>query len=257
MEPRAPAGTARTGVLVFAAVVTQIVIIGAACNQWVTERIGNQILRSALNNGSPTVRDFKQSLIAFNWRYAPRSFDHQHIWLGQILMILTLLVVSAAVISLVTRGPITFGRAFVGSWAAVVFATVLASYVRGLVNEGNTSSSPRITKALFEQAGQNTPTIFAGVVLGLATGLIVGAVAVQTRRPATPERAAEAGEEPYSAPEQPPAFFGTTPLPPWQDQHYGPPARHAAPPPATAQPDQPSTAFPRPPDDDDLGHVPQ
>ena len=247
--------------LVFTAVVTQIVIIGAACNQWVSDRIGNQILKSALNNGSATVRDFKQSLIAFGWRYAPRSFDHQHIWLSQLLLIATVLVVSGALVSLLTAGPIGFGRALFGAWASVLFATVVGAYVRGLVNGGNTSSSPRVTQALFEQLGPNTPTIFAGMVLGLVTGLVVGIVAVQTRRPATAQPAAAPGEPGYAEPEPPPSFFGTTPLPPWQDQHYGPPGRHVAtpppPPPAAAQPDQPTTAFPRPPDDDELGHVPQ
>jgi hypothetical protein len=294
MDPTAPSsaaaparpqpGVARTGLVVFAAVVTEIVIIGAACNQWVADRVGGQILRSALNGGNQTVRDFKQSLIAFSWRYAPRSFDHQHIWLGQVLMIATLLVVSGAVISLVTRGPITFGRALFGAWAAVVFATVLASYVRGLVNEGNTSSSPRITQALFETLGPNTPTLFAGMVLGLATGLITGFVAVTTRRAPVVQRAAEPGDAAYIEPEQPPPFFGSSPVPPWADQHYQPRGRHSAasasaPPPAgpgpdqptaalprpTDQPtaalppptDQPTAAFPRPPDDDDLGHEPR
>lgn len=242
----------------FTAVVTQIVIIGAACNQWVSDRIGNQILKSALNNGNATVRDFKQSLIAFGWRYAPRSFDHQHIWLSQLLLIATLLVVSGALVSLLAVGPIGFARALFGTWASVVFAAVVGAYVRGLVNEGNTSSSPRVTQALFEQLGPNTPTIFASMVLGLVTGVVVGIVAMQTRRPAAAQPTAAPGEAGYVEPEQPPSFFGTTRLPPWQDQHYGPPGRHAAaaPPPAAAQPDQPTAAFPRPPDDDELGHVP-
>lgn len=258
---RAQPGAARTGLVVFASLVTEIVIIGAACNQWVSDRIGDQIIRSALHNGSPTVRDFKQALFAFNWRYAPRSFDHQHNWLSQLLMIFTLLVLSGAVISLVARGPITFGRALFGCWAAVVFATVPASYVRGLVSEGNTSSSPRVTQALFEQLGPNTPTIFAGLVLGFVTGVVAGLVAVGTRRAPVVERGPEPGQPGYVPPEQPPPFFGSTPVPPWADQHYGPPGRHASPaatasPPAAPTVDQPTGKFPRPPDDDELGHVP-
>src|SRR5256885_17114435 len=72
---RSVPGPTRTGVVGLTALLTQIVIIAAIGNQWVTDRIFDSILR----DNTDFSRDFKQALIVFNWRFAPQHAD-QHSW---------------------------------------------------------------------------------------------------------------------------------------------------------------------------------
>lgn len=272
------APTARTGSIVFVAVLVEIVVIGAACNQWMTQRIANSIIRSYISGGSDGARYFKATLINYNWRFAPRADDHVHAWLSQVLMILTVLVVSALLIAAVVRGPVTFGRAFVGCWLAVVAATMVGSWVRGLVRDQSGNQS-RITKAAFGDLGPNGTTFLAGVLLGLVVALVAATFAMASRRPVR-AAAPHPDDAPFFPPEQPPPYHGEPgSISSRSDRHYGPPVRPAgsgestAQPPAvppeaaapttrlpqvpgdTAQSDLATTRFPRPPDDDDLGHV--
>jgi hypothetical protein len=245
--PRTAAG-ARPGLIVLTAIVAQIVIIAAACNQWVTVRVA----RSILNDDSQFFRDVKASLLTYNWRFSPQDTDHQHIWLGQTLLILITLVFSAVLIAVVVRGAVTFDRAFLGCWMAITVATMLGAYARGLVNDAAGTTTSRLTRSLFGPLGPTSTTFFAGLVLGLVVAALAATVAVTTRRavqPATGSAPAQVGQQYGPPPEQPPAFFGTpgstlppggpasSSLPRWQEQRYGPPGRHAAP---ADQPDAPA-----------------
>jgi hypothetical protein len=239
------------------------VVIAAACNQWVTKRVADSIP----NETSRALRDMKTSLLTYNWRLAPESGDHQHIWLGQTLLILTTLVLSCVVVAVVVQGRATFGRAFLTCWTVVAFATMLGAYVRGFVNDAAGTAGSRLTRAVFGPLGPNAVTFFAGFVLGLVVGLIAGAVAVGTRsRPAVAEPVpVTVAEHSYRVPEQPPPYYGTTDTPAWQDQHFAPHARPADPSDDTTQlptvdghttripdPGEPTTRFPRPPDDEEM-----
>ncbi len=268
-----------------AALIIQIVIIAAVGNQWVT----NRIYDSTVGDSNDSFAHYlKYSLITYNWRFAPQNGDSQHNWLSQVLMILAVLVLSAALIAIVVRGPITFGRALFGCWMSVIVATMFAAYVRGLVNDFAGFPGSRITRAMFGPLGPNTITFLAGVLLGLAVGLVAAVVAVTTRRAAGAGPAPAPPAAPFFPPEQPPPYYGEPGnVPPWQDQRYGPSGRHAAQPAAApagepaaepAEPSAPTTRlpaageattqsgpprvgdqltvqFPRPPDDDDIGHV--
>lgn len=252
----------RTGLVVLAAALAQLVIIGAVCNQWVTKRAADSIP----NETSRALRNIKVALLTYNWRFTPQDSDHQHIWLGQTLLILTTLVVSCVVIAVVVQGPSTFVRAWFGAWTAIAFATMLGAYVRGLVNDAAGTDGSRLTRAVFGPLGPNAVTFFAGLVLGFVVGLIAGVMAVTSRRSASvrDEPVVTGFEGFHPQPEQPPPYYGSPDSPPWQDQHFSPSGRHAAPPsePGVAGADQPTTEMPtvagdeptaerssRPPDD--------
>jgi hypothetical protein len=271
--PQAAPASVRTGLVVLTALLSEVIVIAAACNQWVAVRIGDQLQRSLISGGSATARDFKATLLVFNWRFVPRAGDADHVWLAQVFMILTLVLLSAALIRLIGAGPARFARVFFAVWTSVVFATLIASYVRGFVNQANASRSPRITQALFEGLGPTTVAVMAGMILGLVTGLVAAIVAVNTRRRAPAAVPEPSRESPYIPPEQPPPFFGESVVRPWPTEPTGtaPTTRLpavATSPPSRDQPttrlgeagrageaEQPTARFPRPPDDDDLGHV--
>ncbi|HZC71191.1 MAG TPA: hypothetical protein VE442_10890 [Jatrophihabitans sp.] len=255
MEPsRQEPGLARTGPIAIAALLTELVVIGVASNQWVTKRIFRQLVEGGDTFG---LKGLKASLLTYNWRFAPQADDTTHIWLSQMMMILTLVVVSAVLIVVVVRGPATFARALFTCWMAVIAGTMLGSWVRGLV-EDTPGDSLRITKAVFGQTAPGAVSFFASAVLGLVVGVIAGLFAVATRRPAVqPEAPEPVREAPAYVPPDPPPYYGgppgTTTRLPTLDAPPEPTTRlpdAAAPPvPQSTQPDHATTRFPRPPDD--------
>lgn len=267
MAPASPRyGPVRTGTVVLAALLTELVVIGAACNQWVTEKVAHSITRSIITGGSQGSQDLRAAVLTYNWRFGPQRGDTDHIWLSQVLMILTVLVLTALLVAAVVRGPVTFARAFAGCWMAVIAATLVGAYVRGFVRNETGTSALRITRAGFGNLGPNTVTMFAALVLGLAVALVGATVAVLTRAPAPAEAERPAQEEPAFAlpPPQPPAFFGPPSGRPFSSSPAPrPPAAGQAP--AAEQTsadersttslrsfDHPTARFPRPPDDDDI-----
>ena len=229
-----PAPT-RPGLVVIAALLTELVVIGAAANQWVTVRVA----RSRAGERDPLTADVKASLLTFHWRFAPQTGDTTHIWLSQVLLILATLVLTAVFVAVIVRGPASFARVFLTSWLAVIAAGMLGAIARGLVNENNAGSSgSRLQRALFGPLGPNSISFFATVVLGLVVAAVAATVTmVRTTRPESEQAIPpDPVVPPYVPPEQPPPF---NPVP-----RPGPSASAGA----------PTAAFPRPPDDDDLGH---
>ena len=226
----------RPGAVVLAAVLTQIVVIGAIANQWITPHLVN----SVINEQHAFLHNLKAAPLTFNWRLVPEHGDSQHTWLSQELLVLTTLVVSALLIAAVVRGPATFNRVFLTCWIAVTVATMFGTYVRGLVNDERGVEGSRVSRALFGPLAPSPVSFFAGLLLGLVTGLVAATAATLMRNRAAAaaprEPAAVAAEPPYVPPEQPPPF---NPLP-----RPGPGASAGA----------PTAAFPRPPEDVDLGH---
>ncbi len=237
----------RPGVAVLAAVLTELVVIGVLGNQWLTEREAHWIVNET---HSALARDFKVSLLTFNWRFAPLAQDTQHTWLSQLLLIVTTLVLTAAFTSVVVRGPASFARVAVGCWLAVVGATTIGQYVRGLVNDQPVIRGSRLEKTLFGPLSPSAVSVFASIVLALIVGLVAAAVTVWARNRVSETAGAAvavAPEAPYVPPEQPPPFFPETPR--------ARPSPSPATLPAPAAAEGATTRFPRPPDDDDLGHV--
>jgi hypothetical protein len=229
-EPR----PTRPGLVALVAVLAELVVIAALGNQWITPKI----FRAVINERSLFVSDLKASLSAFNWRFLPPEDDHAHVWLGQVLLIGTTVALTAVFVTVVVRGPASFGRVFLTCLLAVTVATVVGAYVRGFTNESIGTSDPRLQRALFSSVGPNTITLFAGITLGIVVGLVTAWVtrALRDGDDATPVGvAATASPEPaHVDPEQPPPFF---------------------PDPPRTRPSPTASRFPRPPDDEDLDHT--
>jgi hypothetical protein len=226
---------ARTRLALVVALITEIIFIAVFDNQWISEKIAKFEFRTS----NSFLAGVASSALTYSWRFSPRTGDTQHLWLSQMMLILAVLVISALLIATVIRGPVTFGRAFFGTWMSVIVATELATIVRGLVI-GDAFSRPgtsRLTNAVFGGLGPNAPAFVAGIGLGVVTALVVALVAVTTRR--TPVADGAAGP--------PPPFFGEPPQAPsgsapWQDRNFGPPSRH---------PSAGSTAATPPPGDEE------
>jgi len=286
---------ARVGLLVLVTVLTEIVLIGGAANQWVSK----QIIDDA--DGNFTFWHlFEQSWLSFQWRFTPRS-GQSVTWGSQLALVGVTIVVSTLLVWVLVRGAITFWRAFFGTWLAIVGAALLGAVVRGLIDKsgfasvGTPTSPGRFTRAVYGPLGPSQLVVVGGVVLGLITALVVGFIAVQTRRPEAGVVAVGPEANPYPQPEQPPPYYGEHPSgapsappgAPWQDQHFEPRGRHSAgqpaasdqptaayqpvsgdqtpfyqpaPPPPAYQgggyrpASQPTSQFPRPPEDDDPHH---
>jgi hypothetical protein len=224
----------RVGLVVLAAVLTQIVVIAAIGNQWVTPKL----VQAYINERSTLVSDFKASLITYNWRFNPQAGDVGHVWLSQVLLIGVTLALTALFVAVIVRGPSSYGRIFLTCWISVWVATIFGGYARGLTLK---TSQARLQQGLFsDDFGPNTIVVFSGLLLGLLVGLVAAAVTVsQQKRSALGPKVIEASPSAAPAtvePEQPPPFFPD------------PPRTRPSP------TGQPAARFPVPPDDEDLGH---
>ncbi|WP_409452807.1 hypothetical protein [Jatrophihabitans sp.] len=216
---------ARTGLIVLAVVLTELVVIAAADNQWVS----NKIVRSELRTNSLTLRSLANSWLTYTWRLSPRDgANANQVWASQIALVVVVLVLSGVLVAAVVRGPVTFGRAFFGTWMAVVVATLVGAFVRGLIEpfgKLQLANSNRVTRAAFGSFGVNQAAVAAGFGLGLLVAVVAATVAVASRRgPAQAADSADSGAAqasgapPYQQPEQPPPYYGdeesaTTQLP--------------------------------------------
>ena len=225
----------RPGALALAAVLTELVIIAVVGNQWITKRAFQWILNE---DKSAFARDVKSALVVYNWRFAPQSGDTSHIWLSQLMLIVVTVVLTAAFIGVAVRGPATFGRMFLTSWLAALGATLLATYLRALVNDQPIIPGSRIQKALFGPLAPSSISVFAAMVMALLAGLVAACAGLLVSRRVVPPPTAAAPAEPAAAvvPEQSPPATPTA--------YSGPGVSAGA----------STSVFPRPPDDDDLGH---
>lgn len=234
--PPAAVPKARTGLLMLVAFLVELVLIAAGGNQWVTDKL----LRANTDLGTVAF-GLRNVALTFAWRFTPRGSDPEHFWLGGILLILTTLVLSVLLIAAVVRGPVTFGRAFIGTWMAVIVATMLGGFVRGLVLDLRFSGGGgRAVQAFFGRTSPGSNVFLAGVGLGFVVALVVAALAPLTRRnPYAAGGRAPAGgaAAAYPQPGASDVALGAPAAMPWQDHHYGPPQRQGI-----ADPDRDRTA---------------
>jgi hypothetical protein len=167
----------RPGLIVLVAFLVELVVIAGLGNQSVSKHLSS----FSSSHNTQFVGRSAGALLTYSWRFTPMRNDHFHLWLSQILAVLTVLVVTALLVLAVTRGPITFGRAFFGIWMAVVVASCLAGFVAHLVTSAyDFEPGSRFTSAVF--TGPNASTFAAGVALGFVVALIASLVAISTRR---------------------------------------------------------------------------
>jgi hypothetical protein len=211
---------------VLATVLTELAIIGGLANQWVMDRLIRHVIDQSI-----TLRLLVASWFTYAWRLSPRSGRSAE-WWGEIALIATVVVVSSLIVWCLVRGPISFWRALFATWLAVVFASLLGAFVRGVCNPDPASSGlgDRVTRGLYGGSGPSQEVAVGAFALGLVVALIVALVAVATRRRAGLATEADVGP-PQFADYGPPPATAVADRPPWQDQHYGPPAGHRGPPP--------------------------
>jgi hypothetical protein len=202
---------ARTGLIVLAAIVTEVVLIAAGANQWVSDRLARAHLTS-----DPVLSGTRYSVLTYSWRFTPLKRDPEHFYAGSWTLVGTTIVLSALLIAAVVRGPVTFDRAFFGAWMAVPVATMLGGYARAFVLDVPAQNAEtRVSRALFGALAPGSTVFIAGLALGLVVAIVVAIVAMTTRRRPMAPAAGPAG--------YPEAGEGGPGSAPWQDRYYGPP----------------------------------
>ncbi len=202
-----PSGRARhrgrPGVVASVVALTELVIIAAACNQAVTKHA-----RQYAADHPGFLGHAVASSLQFAWRITPRAGDNRggsHVYASQLTTIGVLVVLSALLSVVVTRGAVTFWRAFFGVWTAVLAAACIGCAVGSLVTEPP-SGAGRATNAVFLSI--TGETVFSGVVLGLVAAVIGAVFAVSTRRSVEVAATPAPPPEPAHVPESPPPFYG-------------------------------------------------
>jgi hypothetical protein len=220
MTARARRERSRRTPLVLAALLTEVVVIAASNNQWVTEKVERRVgLHHTLLDG---VLGSSQT---FQWRLSAPGDDVFRSWPASLVLLAGLFIVTAALVAVLARTMRSFWGGFLGAGLVVVFATqvgVIAGaavfnlnprgnngiFYRGPVTNGfGTTYSPagsKATQALFGPLSPSGHTFLGSVMLGLVVGLAVGLVA----RRAEPAAAASAvPARPSAAGAAVPAFF--------------------------------------------------
>ena len=256
--------------IVLTAVLTPLVLIAAFANQWVSKDLTNTVHGDRVGD----------QLLAGSWLTYMWRVNSQHgntdAWGSQFALIGVTVVVGGLLVFAVTRGPVTFGRAFFGTWTAVLAATLLGAVARGLVWGGGPTGAlahaGRFTRAVFGPNGPGEQAAIGGFALGFVTALLTALVAVASRRVPRTVPVDVVPADTYVPPEPPPPYYGepgpsgigpTLPAPPYWQPAPQPQTEATTRLPrsepeteATQQvprvPDEgeETTRFPRPPDDD-------
>jgi hypothetical protein len=185
--------TGRPGLVLLVALLVEIIVIAAADNQSIAQRVSD----AALDHQGSLGYDFALALLTFQWRFSPAPGDRFHTLYGQWVLIGVLLVVTALLVLLVARAGAGFARVFFGTWAAVVAATGLGAIARAASADHRLlGGKSRFQYALFSDIGPSQYVFVAGLGLGLLVALAAGLTAVAARRdtdtPAPPRSAAVA-----------------------------------------------------------------
>ena len=167
----------RPGVIVLIAFVVQLVAIAALANQIVTKHL----LDFAATYHDRFVGHLVAAFTTYQWRVSAQPGDRANEPLAHACLILTVLVLTALLVLAVCRGPVTFGRAFFGTWMAVVVSTLVGQVVFDLVSPPPYPHGfGHLAGAVF--TGPNGAGFAAGVMLGLVTAVFAAIFAVATRR---------------------------------------------------------------------------
>jgi hypothetical protein len=168
---------ARTGLIALTAFLVELVVIAAVGNQGFSDDINRFYFRHPGAFAGQVARASQ----TYAWRVSSERGAPHHFVLSQYAVLATLFVVTAAVTVAVVRGDVRFGRVFLGVWSTVIAATQIAAVVGVLVANPHDPRSSVFSDAVF--LGPSGYTFFAGLSLGLLTGLIAALVAMASRRP--------------------------------------------------------------------------
>jgi amino acid transporter len=176
-------------------VLVEIIVIAAADNQSVAERVS----KAALGDRNSLGYDFALALLTYQWRFSPATGDQFHSLYGQWALLAVLLVLTAFLVVLAARGGAGFARVFFMTWAVVIAATGLGAVTRAAVVDGRIlQGASRFQFALFSDIGPSQYVFVAGLALGLVVAVAAGLTAVAVRRDeavAAPADAVEPGPD--------------------------------------------------------------
>ena len=207
--PTVPAAPPRPAGALAAAITAGVTILA------LTAAIGNpylfdHVLARRTNNDQVTGAAALMAS-AFTWRTrANPPLLPNSVWLGQLVAIVVLAVLTFVLVALLTRGATRVVSVFVGTWAGVLLATVVTLIIRTILwypdffgPLDDRGRMGRIGYSLFQ--APSAPTImygfYAGIVTALVTAVVFGLIQRRAER-----RAAAALVEPDSASYPPPPY---------------------------------------------------
>ena len=227
--PPRPDRRARTVLIAAAASVSALIVIVAANNQSVTD----WVVRKATPHPNSFLANVGLASQAFRWRLSSNISDSLA---ADFTRDLVLVVLTGLLVAAVVRGAVTFGRAFWGTWMAVIVAAQVGAVASAFVVPAvKLPAGHSATQRLFvPNPYAPGPYVFIGAVgLGLVVAVITAVVAVTTRKPAPPAAGlaappALAGGWPEPIPVQPPPAMPEpppwTPAPSYRDPAAAPAA---------------------------------
>ena len=200
---------------VVATVLTELILIVAGCNQWVTTKVTHYFERGPTG----TLQRIAASSETFSWRVSKASGQDTSEWLASFVRSAVVLLLSALLVGFIARRG-SFWRAAVATLVAVVFATEVGAVVDVLIAPGKLAASAglsggfggtstvssgipiRRSDAVFGFAGPTGFRFVGGVILGVIVAIVVGLVA---RRLGDGEQATRSFSAP--TPQSPPQTF--------------------------------------------------
>src|SRR5690349_17203302 len=85
---------ARTGLIVLVAILTEIVLIAAGANEWLSRRLARADLTA-----NPVESGIRYSVLTYSWRFTPLSNDPERLYAGSWTLVGTTIVGSALLIA--------------------------------------------------------------------------------------------------------------------------------------------------------------
>lgn len=173
--------TGRPWLVATVAFLALLVLIASLGNQATTDSIVKHVRgQSFWDNAVRSVTS------TYAWRFSARgNQDFAHVWAASLALVVSVLVLTPLLVAIVSRGRGGFGQAFVGTWLAVVVATLLAAYVRALVVNETQLTGARNSKlnlVLFSGISPGAYQVAAGLGFGFVVALVAGLTARLGRR---------------------------------------------------------------------------
>ena len=181
-EPPPPAVSikkSRPGLIGLAAAATMLVLIVAVGNPPATRSL---IENADLESFSGRLR---ASLSTFGWHLTDLGNDFGHLFLANVLMDVAVVLLVFAFVVVVTSGSGSFWRTFLGTWIAVIAASVIGGYVRSSVVDekfADPTLHSKATAIFFSVSSPGATLVFAGLVFGVFVAIVAGLAAIATRR---------------------------------------------------------------------------
>lgn len=176
-----PVKQGRPGIIVLIAFVVEVVTIGALANQVVTKHLVTFVAAHHDRFVGQLVRAF----LTYQWRVNAQPGDRANEPLAHACLVLVVLALTALLVLAVCRGPVTFARAFFGTWMAVIVSTLVGQLVFDLISPPPYPPGfSHVAGAVF--TGPDGFGFIAGAMLGLLTAIFAAIFAVATRRTVRP-----------------------------------------------------------------------